>query len=115
MEFQHKKYTFRGTDGFADFRHDQEYALELGTSEAEDEHPAEVVIINDCKSRPEGVDVLQQARVRAALGEALKPDQGRGAPRAPRPWSVSERNGKATPWSSRGRRMTFIDRASDKR
>ena len=46
MEFQHKKYTFRGTDGLADFRHDQEYALELGTSEAEDEHPAEVVIIN---------------------------------------------------------------------
>jgi hypothetical protein len=46
MEFQKKKYTFRGMDGYAGFRHGQEYELELGTSEADDERPAEVVIVN---------------------------------------------------------------------
>ena len=47
MEFQKKKYTFRGMDGFAGFRHGQEYELELAMTDAEDaEHPSEVVIIN---------------------------------------------------------------------
>ena len=46
MEFQKKNYTFRGMDGFAGFRHGQEYELELGTSEADEERPAEVVIVN---------------------------------------------------------------------
>jgi hypothetical protein len=36
MEFQKKKYTFRGLDGDAGFRHGQDYELELGTSEADD-------------------------------------------------------------------------------
>lgn len=46
MEFQKRKYTFRGMDGFAGFRHGQEYELERGTSEADDERPAEVVLVN---------------------------------------------------------------------
>jgi hypothetical protein len=47
MEFQKKKYTFRGMDGFAGFRHGQEYELSLGMTDAEDElHPSEVVIVN---------------------------------------------------------------------
>ncbi|MBF9237671.1 hypothetical protein I2I05_09720 [Hymenobacter sp. BT683] len=46
MEFQKKKYTFRGMDGFAGFRHGQEYELDLAMSEATDEQPAEVVVIN---------------------------------------------------------------------
>ncbi|ALW85573.1 hypothetical protein AUC43_11005 [Hymenobacter sedentarius] len=46
MEFQKKKYTFRGMDGYAGFRHGKEYELELGMSEADDERPAEVVIVN---------------------------------------------------------------------
>jgi len=46
MEFQKKRYTFRGMDGYAGFRHGTEYELELGTSEADDERPAEVVIVN---------------------------------------------------------------------
>jgi len=33
-------------DGYAGFRHGTEYELELGTSEADDERPAEVVIVN---------------------------------------------------------------------
>jgi hypothetical protein len=47
MEFQKKKYGFRGMDGFAGFRNGQEYELELGVMDAEDEaHPGEIVIIN---------------------------------------------------------------------
>jgi hypothetical protein len=46
MEFQKKKYAFRGMDGYAGFRHGQEYELELGMTAADDERPAEVVIIN---------------------------------------------------------------------
>jgi hypothetical protein len=46
MEFQKKKYTFRGMDGFAGFRNGAEYELELGLSEATDEQPAEIVIVN---------------------------------------------------------------------
>lgn len=46
MEFQKKKYVFRGMDGFAGFRNGTEYELELGLSEATDEQPAEVVIVN---------------------------------------------------------------------
>ncbi|WP_201979421.1 hypothetical protein [Hymenobacter rubidus] len=47
MEFQKKKYTFRGMDGFAGFRRDKEYELELGMTAADDEeHPSEVVIVN---------------------------------------------------------------------
>ncbi|MBO2007607.1 hypothetical protein [Hymenobacter negativus] len=47
MEFQKKKYTFRGMDGFAGFRNGKEYELELGITDAEDEeHPSEVVIVN---------------------------------------------------------------------
>ena len=47
MNFQKKKYTFRGMDGFAGFRSGKEYELELGMTDAEDEeHPSEVVIIN---------------------------------------------------------------------
>ena len=46
MEFQKQKYTFRGMDGFAGFRHGQDYELELGTTEADDERPAEIVIVN---------------------------------------------------------------------
>ena len=34
-------------DGFAGFRQGQEYELELGATDAEDEeHPAEIVIVN---------------------------------------------------------------------
>ena len=40
------KYTFRGMDGYAGFRHGQAYELELGTTAADDERPAEVVIVN---------------------------------------------------------------------
>ncbi|GAA3970596.1 hypothetical protein GCM10022407_15550 [Hymenobacter antarcticus] len=46
MEFQKKKYTFRGMDGYAGFRNGQEYELELGLTAADDERPAEIVIIN---------------------------------------------------------------------
>ena len=46
MEFQNKKFAFRGMDGFAGFRHGQDYELEIGESDADDERPAEVVIIN---------------------------------------------------------------------
>jgi hypothetical protein len=46
MEFQKKKYTFRGMDGFAGFRHGNEYELEIGMTAADDERPAEVVIVN---------------------------------------------------------------------
>jgi hypothetical protein len=47
MEFQKRKYRFRGMDGFAGFRQGQEYELELGATDAEDEeHPAEIVIVN---------------------------------------------------------------------
>ena len=46
MEFQKKKYTFRGMDGFAGFRHGKEYELEMTTTEADDERPSEVVVIN---------------------------------------------------------------------
>ena len=46
MDFHKKKYTFRGMDGFAGFRHGQEYELELGTTEADDERPAEIVMVN---------------------------------------------------------------------
>ena len=82
MEFQKKNYTFRGMDGFAGFRHGQEYELELGTSEADEERPAEVVIVNPayplaqayhesaasgrgghCEPRVQAVDALQQTGV----------------------------------------------------
>ena len=33
-------------DGFAGFRHGQDYELDIGESDADDERPAEVVIIN---------------------------------------------------------------------
>ena len=46
MEFQKKRYAFRGIDGYAGFRSGQEYELELGLSPADDERPAEIVIIN---------------------------------------------------------------------
>ncbi|WP_046246857.1 hypothetical protein [Hymenobacter terrenus] len=46
MEFQKRKYTFRGMDGFAGFRHGKEYELEVGMTDADDERPAEVVIVN---------------------------------------------------------------------
>ena len=46
MEFQKKKYTFRGMDGYAGFRQGKEYELELGMTAADDERPAEVVIVN---------------------------------------------------------------------
>ena len=46
MEFLKKKYAFRGMDGFAGFRRGQEYELELGVTDADDERPAEVVIVN---------------------------------------------------------------------
>ena len=46
MEFQKKKYTFRGMDGYAGFRHGQEYELELTTTEETQESPTEVVIVN---------------------------------------------------------------------
>ena len=46
MEFQKKKYMFRGMDGYAGFRSGQEYELELALSPADDERPAEIVIIN---------------------------------------------------------------------
>ena len=46
MEFQKKKYAFRGMDGYAGFRSGQEYELELAPSPADDERPAEIVIIN---------------------------------------------------------------------
>ena len=46
MEFQKKKYAFRGMDGYAGFRSGQEYELELALSPADDERPAEIVIIN---------------------------------------------------------------------
>ena len=46
MEFQKKKYTFRGFDGFAGYRHGETYELELATTEATDEQPAEIVVVN---------------------------------------------------------------------
>jgi hypothetical protein len=46
MEFQKKKYVFRGMDGFAGFRNGNEYELELGLSEATDERPVEIIIVN---------------------------------------------------------------------
>ncbi|GAA4053107.1 hypothetical protein GCM10022409_45080 [Hymenobacter glaciei] len=46
MEFQKKKYMFRGMDGYGGFRSGQEYELELGMSPADDERPAEVIIVN---------------------------------------------------------------------
>jgi hypothetical protein len=46
MEFQKKKYVFRGMDGFAGFRNGQEYELEIRATEATDEQPSEIVIIN---------------------------------------------------------------------
>lgn len=46
MNFQVKKYTFRGMDGYGGFRNGTAYELELGMSEASDERPAEVVIVN---------------------------------------------------------------------
>ena len=46
MEFQKGKYTFRGMDGYAGFRHGQEYKLELTTTEETQESPAEVVVVN---------------------------------------------------------------------
>ena len=51
MDFQKKKYTFRGMDGFAGFRHGQEYELELTTTEETREAPAEVVIVNPVSKR----------------------------------------------------------------
>lgn len=41
MEFQTKKFTFRGMDGYAGFRHGQEYDVEAGKTD-----DGEVVIIN---------------------------------------------------------------------
>ena len=46
MEFQKKKHTFRGMDGFAGFRHGTEYELELAHVAATDDYPAHVVVIN---------------------------------------------------------------------
>jgi hypothetical protein len=46
MEFEKKKHTFRGMDGFAGFRNGQEYELEMGETEADDERPAEIVLVN---------------------------------------------------------------------
>ncbi|OGX82003.1 hypothetical protein BEN47_05120 [Hymenobacter lapidarius] len=46
MDFQEKKYTFRGMDGFAGFRHGQAYELELRTMEESEDRPAEVVMVN---------------------------------------------------------------------
>jgi len=46
MDFQKKKYTFRGMDGYAGYRHGNEYELEMGTADAIDEEPAGVVVVN---------------------------------------------------------------------
>ena len=47
MEFTKKKYIFRGMDGYAGFRRNQEYEIEVTQMEPTDEQPnAEVVIIN---------------------------------------------------------------------
>lgn len=46
MEFKKKKYAFRGMDGYAGFRNGQEYEFELGLTTADDELPAEIIIIN---------------------------------------------------------------------
>lgn len=46
MEFQKKKYAFRGMDGYAGFRNGTEYELELGMSDADGERPNEVVVVN---------------------------------------------------------------------
>lgn len=41
MEFQKKKFTFRGMDGYAGFRHGQDYEVETGKTEE-----GEFVLIN---------------------------------------------------------------------
>ena len=47
MDFIKKKYTFRGMDGFAGFRHGQQYELEIASAEPTDEQPtAEIVTVN---------------------------------------------------------------------
>ena len=46
MQFEKKKYTFRGMDGFAGFRHGKEYEIEVAVSDLDDEKPAEMVVIN---------------------------------------------------------------------
>lgn len=47
MEFTKKKYIFRGMDGFAGWRRNQEYEIEVTQMEPTEEQPyAEVVIIN---------------------------------------------------------------------
>lgn len=46
MNFQTRKYTFRGMDGYAGFRNGQDYELELAASEETEERPSEVVVIN---------------------------------------------------------------------
>ena len=46
MDFQKKKYTFRGMDGYAGFRHGQEYELEYRHVADTAEYPAHVVVIN---------------------------------------------------------------------
>jgi len=51
MEFQKKKYTFRGLDGYAGFRHGQEYELELGESEPTDDALVGMVIVNPVSRR----------------------------------------------------------------
>jgi hypothetical protein len=37
MEFQKKKYAFRGMDGYAGFRRNQHYEIEVSTTEPTDE------------------------------------------------------------------------------
>ena len=47
MEFQKKNYIFRGMDGFAGWRRNEPYEIEVARMEPTDEQPeAEVVIIN---------------------------------------------------------------------
>ena len=46
LEFHKKRYAFRGMHSYAGFRSGQEYELEPGLSPADDERPAELVIIN---------------------------------------------------------------------
>ena len=51
MEFQKKTYTFRGMDGYGGFRSGQEYELELALSPADEQRPAEIIIVNPVSRR----------------------------------------------------------------
>ena len=46
MQFEKRKYVFRGMDGYAGYRQGKEYEIEVATTDPVDDEPVEMVVIN---------------------------------------------------------------------